>query len=370
MSDELWFMSNNLEKEMGEIDLMPEGGDFSPTGFYGLLQIHHLWRLYTETEPDVLKAEGIAPDISRPMGPGYLYLFKELEEAKAAQAVSGTEVKPQKVFYPEMPISTVFSFRDEEAKDKWGSSINGEIRKNTLASGYRGESHLVFIPAFVWAFAKLRGWTVPAPDFSAIDVARDEFPATDKLQMDLIGNAARGKKGEYKDSQYWQYRVALWAALGEPNPEAIHPKGTQVMQKGELALSDLATVSDKLSLALTILNGNWKTPVWARTKHLCNPRVDAESKAEKRLTVHTVLDLYKSEAEARAVYAAELAEMGVSLEDTEAKPANDVPVAWAEMPDEWEKQVAAMKAEGKEPTVEDAKALDVSFLELRNALAG
>lgn len=370
MPEQPWFMldGDELDAAMGDEHLMPEGGDFTPTGFIGQFQIHHVLRIYSEVEPDTMKAEGVAPDIHRSMGPGYLYLFRDYDEAVKAQKVSGSDIKPQAMFYPEMPTSTVINFSDAEALGKWGNTINGEIRKVTLASKYRHEAHFMFVPKFVEAYARLRGWSVPSIDLEAVDVASNEFVITDELQQQLVGNAKRGKAADYQNSQLRQQQAALWLALGESNPDACHPSKTQLMRGGKLEPSPLITTSPKLDSALTVLSRDWLQPVWGRIKLVCVPVVGAETKDGKALSLPIIFDLYKSEAEAKAAYAADLEKMGVSVED--AKPTSDVPEAWVEMPEAWKEQIDALKEKGAEATLEDAKALTVTLAELRSALAG
>ena len=376
--EELWFLKGGTEHEVAE------GGDFPVTGFIGQITVTHVWRLWSEVDPTVLEAE---PDLYQQMGSGFVFYYTDLNKAKEAQAEIGSDIDPQRVLYIEMPADTIINFRDQEALGKWGASVSGEIRDVTLRSRkYRHEPHLIFLPRLVAAIADVRGWKNTGFDLSALDVARNDFVASDELQLELVGNPGKGywtpptvnqerndyahhvPPPSYRGSRYWAQRTALWASLGEDNPDVYRPKGATVTRAGRVQPSEIATTSDTLSTCLRAYTTDWARPVYARLKLLPNPRVDAVTGAGNRLTIPVICELFKDKAEAEAAHKADLEAMGI-VGDTPTPPdTSGVPATWVEVPEAWVSTITELKEKGTSASADLAKTLDVTLPELMAAL--
>lgn len=355
MTEELWFLKGGKEHEVAE------GGDFPITGFVGQLTITHVYRLWTEIEPTAIEAE---PDLYQQMGSGFVLYYTDSSDAKKAQEEIGSDIDPQRVLYIEMPTDSVLNFRDEAALSKWGASVAGDVRDVTLRSKkYRHGPHLIFLPRLVAAIADVRGWKNAGFDLADIDVARDDFVASDELQLELVGNPDEG----YKDSRYWAQRAALWASLGEDDPNVYRPKGATTVRAGREQPSEVATTSDRLSTCLRAYVVDWTQPVYARLKLLPDPRVDAVTGAGNRLTIPVIWELFENEAAAKAACQADLEAMGITAGDAPAPP-EGIPAKWAEIPEAWESTIAELREKGEAATPELAATLEVTYFELAAAL--
>ena len=163
---------------------------------------------------------------------------------------------------------------------------------------------------------------------------------TDEFQEKLIGNSA----DNYQESALWLRRAELWAALGEENAMAFHPKAEGKEGKYN-------ATSEKFSELLGIVTRPWVSPIWCRVLMASDPRVDASYEDDEgELKVPSILaigEIFASQEAAAEVAAEESGGQG----EGEKGDGPGLPEAWAEYPDEWATELGSRKAkfDGKLP---------------------
>jgi hypothetical protein len=309
---------------LGEEEVViPVGGDFVPTGF--IAQWHGAVLVTFMTEMDLKEME-IAFDSSRQMGSsGYTrYYWKNHDAAAEASEKTGQEYAPTSVWVFEAETASVLNFATEEARQVFGPQItyDGCSIRTLRSKKYRHELHMIALPAAVQAYARALGWEVPAMDISAL-VSRDTA-FTDTFQAEMIGDPDAPDK--FEESVLWQYRAALWKALGEDNPQAYRSHGSG---------SKFDAGDNRLSKALNILNKPWTKPAWARLVPVLDPRVGATytppDGEPKRLSIPAVMDIYASKEAAQAAADADRERTG-SVSTSASTSASDAPATKASKP--------------------------------------
>jgi hypothetical protein len=339
--------------------VLPTGGDFAPTGFIGLVgaKIYHSFM----SQEDLTQYEG-APKFAarRPAGSWFVYYFDDAASAKAAMQIVGAENNPQQMWSFQIKRDSVMNFADKAKLENFSDPISFDVRVTTMKSKkYRHEFHMLALPFAVQAVAKALGYEHES--FSVNELLGKEIIFTDELQKKLIGDGDSG----YRESLLWQRRAALWASLGEPNPEAYLAKGAD----------KLGTTSDKLNDCLSIVTHAWDTMTYARIAQIPDPRVDATYDKDgetKRNNIPAIFELFASKADAQAAAHKDLERMSKS----DSAPSNGAsaavvptPKAWEGLDNEWQAKVAELRGMSK-PSAPQlaklAKELDVTPADLNS----
>ena len=311
---------------------LPTGGDL-PAGFTGLWMAVIRWVFMGQDNPADFPDEAGKPDSFRALGSWYRYYYKDRDVAVKSATALGQEYPPAQAWVYEAPIETIFL--PDEVKDKFGAGITIEAKIRTLSSAkYRHEFQMISLPAAVNAYALMKGWV--SDEYDLHEITDREVTVTDEFSAKLIGGEYYDLEREsnitvpYTSASLWDRRTALWATLGESDPRMYLPTGED---------RKLSTSADKLSEALRIV-ADWSSPIYARVAMVQDPRVDALSGNDRRLTVPALLRIFENEDEARA--ATGMDADGESSAPTSSRP--DVPEQWKGAEDAWVNQVRDLKA--------------------------
>ena len=334
----------------GERVELPVGG--GGDGFIGRWLAVIRWTFLVQESPKEFPSDVPAPDSYRQTGSWYACYYSNSVTALKASKAMGQEYAPRQVWYFESPIEDVLL--PEDVKSNFGAAISMEARVLTLRSGkYRHELHLIALPAAVAAYARMKGFIDYEYDLSELMDREGIFD--DAISGRLIGgeffddsideetNKPVGNiKLPYTRSELWRRRTQLWADLGEEDPRVYKAIGSGI----------LATKSERLNECLDVVNQSWASPVWARVAMVQDPRVDAMSKNDKRLTLPALLEIYEDEGEARAAAGMEEGATGTSQE----APRPPVPSVWeGGAESDWVQTVRAFKAEMGSPPLPVAR---------------
>lgn len=353
---------NFLDSNAKEIALPTGGGDFLPTGFVGLLgaKVYHTFM----SQEDIANYEDAPkPALRRPAGSWFTYYFDDAKTAKALMEIMGAEGNPQSMWTLAIKRDSVMNFSDPTKLENFSDPITFDVRIATMRSKkYRHEFQMLALPLAVAAVAKAVGYE--HEPFSVNELLGKEVIFTDELQAKLIGSG----DGGYKDSLLWQRRAALWASLGESNPEVYLAKGAD----------KLGTTSDKLNDCLAIVTRPWSTQTYARLITVPDPRVDAayEKNGEtKRTNIAAIAELFASKKEAQDAANKDLERMkkddAPSGNGTHAGTVT-TPDAWAGLDAEWAAKVAELRQVNKPSApalAKLAKELDVTVADLNGVWA-
>jgi len=365
-------------KVSGEQAEVPAGGDFQPSGFIAPVMAAMFWTLssednykkYNESVGDDDQVP--TPQYLQPMGQwGYRYYYKSKADALKATELIGSENEQGKKIAPEMrwhleiKRDRILNWSSDENRLKWPEIMSNDVRVKTMASRkYRHEYQLITLPIAVQAAALYLGM-IDRPVFSydelldqntvyddrffelmyghpdAKKAERDEFDEFVKELMDREGLEQRAaivsvrEKGlakvPYVYSIAYERRTALWAALGENDPEKSLPiargENGQVLPESEQPKG--ATTSPLLDFCIKFATSAWETPVWCRAMYLNNPKVDEvfeTDSGDRRRNIVALAEIFADESAARAAIESESSEDAVSAAPKIAVPT--VPVAW------------------------------------------
>jgi len=356
--------------------VIPVGGDFPPSGFIGAWTAAVMTTFMTEV--DLKEEMGITTfDAMRALGAsGYRrYYWHDHDAAKEAGAALKQEYGPGSVWVFECSTDTVLNFAKAETSQSFGSQITYDgCRIATLRSRkYRHELHMIALPAAVQAYARMMGWDIP--EFNAIkELTSQDTVFTDAFQTRMIGDP--DNPDEYEKSELWQYRQALWAALGEENPQAY-----QMIKEEHRRKTKYDTTSEQLNEALGVLHFSWDDPVYLRLVPVPDPRVDAvynKDDETKRLSIPCVADIFKSKEQAETAAKADRDRMsgGGGETTTTTSSSTDAnhppyPETWGfsdEYKKEWRMIVERLKKEGLRPMV-IGRLKNLSENDLQNEIA-
>ncbi len=317
------------------------GGDFEASGFISAWKGEIGYAFWTETDLAALVAAGDAPkpDHGRVMGRGFKYFYRSKEANVTASEICGQKYPGKQTWLFLSDRDKVLNIGDEEIIARFSDPIWMDLEISTLRSGKdRHQFHMIALPAWVAAIAKLLGFDNPG--FSLHELLTQDVIYTDEFQEQMIGHP---DKNNWSESLLWKRRAELWAALGEPDAAKFQPIGMQ---------TKFDTTSEKLSKCLNAAVKPWKAPIWARLVPVATPVVDGTYKNSKddskRLTIPAITEIFASQAEAQAIATKEIeARKKASGDGASAKPANgskQVPTAWAETPNEWPGYVKELMA--------------------------
>ena len=305
-------------------------------GFTALWNAAVRWKFMTEDDPREFPDDIPTPDSFRALGSWFHCYYKDSATALKASQALNQQFPPSQFWYFEAPLDTVM-LPEEVLANFQGPSLSMECQVKTLRSGkYRHEFHLIALPAAVAAYAEMSGYINDEFDVSELTdrelVVSDEFAAKmiggEYFDVDLDVNVTI----PYTESILWNRRTQLWAALGESDPRAYN----------QIGAARFATTSEQLSECLGIASVNWTNPVWARVAMVQDPRMDAVSGSDNRLTRPALLHIYEDEAEARED--AGQSEGGTSTTAPSTDPKPPLPEQWRGMEDDWVATLQSFKA--------------------------
>lgn len=332
--------------------LLPIGGGTG--GFIGPAFVNILYRFWTDVGGDVLNGtpetvgmKDTFPGLKAvPSGNGHQVYNRSYEEAvKAAEFVDA--YKPQGVVNVELNPAQVISFTSEDVRAAWSSGIRGDATIKTWQSKKaRHEFQMVFLPMFVAAIARSKNMEV---EFDISELIDQGTVFDDATQARLIGDpdatpsdantfreridllTADGTSEStayaqtydelpihYEHSILFRRRAELWKALGETNPKAYTVKRS--------ARTDVSSL--KLAACIKSLQSKWTKPQWVKMLLVNDPRVGAETKDGKRLSIPVIAEFYGSEAAAQAAWEIEKAERGIEGETASAPSKPPLPKVW------------------------------------------
>lgn len=390
------------------------GGDFTNTGFVGLLMTQKLWRFYSVEElknyTDDLNDAGIpslkdgVDYLMRSTKSGYWYYFKDKDIAnKCGKALNPDNFRGVNLYWRfGMDTGSVLNWRTADAADKWGREVAGETYLVGLRSKARHEFHLMSLPSLVNAMALSAG-LIKERIWHCDEVANARFEdLTDELEWRLIGHPdakdndlknfeiilnavggnleraqaiamgeddGHGLPDEIKElsgnvrihwhySVLWQRRIALWKALGEDNVEAYKPPQGE---NGTIVDAKIETNNPALSFMFKVSDNDWTKARWARLHLVFNPAVSSNYSSggeTRRPSIPVISELFNDEAAARAAVEVE----GGTPAVASASPTDDkyppLPKVWDGVPvAQWMEVLMDKKQEvnGKLPATPPAR---------------
>ncbi len=346
---------------------MPEGGTLKPTPFIGPAMAGMRWKLGSHS--DLSDYENAPPHTATRFDSGWnSYYLESGAHAEQAKELLGDGFIEQTWLW-QMDATLVLNAPSKDFAERWGGIVSGECRITSLDGwSRRHEFHMMTLPSFVQAMAQRMGFIGDDIRLFHLDeIIANETVIDDEFQISMIGSTKRPDKGhakDYQDTILWKRRAELWAALGEDNPEAFAPLGSG--HKYE-------TTSDKLSRILGgIRVGTWRKPLWVRLMLIDDPRVEAVSSSDRRLSRPYIMEIFPTETAAHEA-AMELAAANAPVQEeipfdappakveaVEPDPAEMVggdtpnlktPSNWGDYPEMWKTELAKQKAQygGKMP---------------------
>jgi hypothetical protein len=178
------------------------------------------------------------------------------------------------VWYLAYPAADVINVEDpDDLASRWERTDGVITSDRCVVKGYRSAKsrhlfHMIALPSFVSAAARMLGHDVPEFDLSEL---RTNNLFTDAEFAALCGSPDAGKAG-HEDEPSWDNsvlfnrRAEVWAALGESNPKVQHTGRTG---------GKYATASVPLDTVLSAVYSSWTTPVWAKVVSVVNPHLSA-----------------------------------------------------------------------------------------------
>lgn len=339
MSDKLPGFLNPEKK----VALPVGGGDFAPSGFIGLTYAQVLYTFMSQVDSKNGEYESLPQYEMRAQAGtwGFTYYYKTQAAAQVAMEMLGVEgyngkaPRANQTWAFRIDRDSVMNFADAEKLAKWSNPILLEATISTLQSNKnRHELHMLALPLAVQAMAKLLGYD--HAEFSINELLRkpEDMNYTDEFQREMIG-----MEKDFKDSVLWQRRAALWASLGENNPDVYNPIGAE----------KFATTSEKLSNCLQILASEWDSQAYARVITIPDPRADAKSSNDKRLTIPALYEIFPNKVAAQEAAKLDLERMNKSTASngtngTSGKVA--MPAAWVEAgyeESDWQSTVGSLR---------------------------
>lgn len=337
---------------------LPEGGDFSPSGFIGKVFAQHA---YTFMSQEDSANHSLPPYLGRrKQGEWFVYYVRTQSEAKVymevlgVQGFEGKDPNATEVWSIMVDRDTVLNFADPEKLAKWGNPIVGDVRVTTLGSKkYRHELHMLALPLAVQAMAKLLGYQYEPFSISELTRRPEDMTYSDQFFAEMFGSPdakiAPDKtvpNDYYTRSEMWNRRAALWLSLGESDATKYQP-----IDGGKFA-----TTSEKLSNCLQIVTAQWNESIYGRVVNIADPRVDAtyESKTSgetKRNLIPVIYELFPDEAAAKSAAKEELARIAAGKAGKEQPSASangssaGVPAIWVQkdIADAWPETVLEIR---------------------------
>lgn len=262
------FLWKNLEEPVTV--KLPEGGGVY--GFAGEWMASIVFRFWSDQK---LEDYGQTYDAKRSNDNGTFYYFHSHEAASKAGEAVGEKYPPNTVWRWEIPTANIVNILDDTTRAKFGDVMSQEVSVVTLMSKKsRHELHMLMLPSAVQSLALLGGM-IDHKIFDYESLRVDSEMIDDAYQAQMIGNG-----DGYEKSELWQARARIWEALGETNPKLY------TVNQGKFDVS-----APKLRSCLNIVYR--PTNVFARLVGVPDPRVDAMTKAEKRLQVPVVAQVWR-----------------------------------------------------------------------------
>lgn len=355
------------------------GGDFLPSGFIGLTYAEFLWSFYgTEKSDDY---EDVPEYVERRVtAGGYWYYYKKEQDAKLAIDImhvtdtNGRKQNPGRVWNFRIKRDSVLNFADPTKLEAFSDPIALEVKYTTLRSKERYLFHMLALPFAVQAVARVSGYEY-AP-FEVPELLAQNIIYSDDFQKQMIG-----LDNDFHDAVLWQRRAALWASLGEDNPEKFLPFNKEETDDKFKAFE---TESKQLSYCLGIATKEWGAPLWARVISIPNPSMGKGATYEKngetkRRLVPALYEIFLSEEDARKAAKLDIERANKNKKSDSASPASNgnhtaIPVEWTEVPEEWLAKVEELRGlHAKQPAAPTlgklAKELSVTVDELKTVWA-
>ena len=343
-------MSFDPSEYFGDDQFIPSGGgDFVRTGFIAPFKSKMMFKinvdaidLDTGDYDEELKEKGVSPrgwaeKRKLPTSNWYYYYYNvdKYQDVSTVAKVLNT-FSPTQVWVFGADTDKVINVQDKEGlRAGWGNTIFLEANVRTWQSKkYRHEFQLIALPAAVHAYARMRGWNVPKFDLSVL--LNDNTLFTDELQERLIGHPdAKYKTPEFEKCELFQARKALWSALGEDDPYVYTTKD-YVDSQGKPGKWN--TRSDMLSECLYLVGKQWKQPIWCNVVQVNDPRVDAVTKSDNRLTIPVILEMYENEKAAISAAGSLLDEQEAATASRKAPP---LPAQWKNLEKQWRELIVS-----------------------------
>lgn len=334
-----------------------EGGSFQPTGFVGPVQLSIVRRvsvpdtfvqtLDTQRQADPFPVSEYGWVASQKRGANTNYYFPDENPALAEKLARLVQPDKKGGAWREILVSmlrdAILNWSSPEASKNWSPIILMAVSYDGWASTARDKAmlHLLFMPALVHAAALLSGY-LAEPIWSATEVFGSELRMTKEDRTRLFGF------DKIQESELFQRRARLWAALGEDNPVLHTPIGSGTKYD---------VTSEKLSQMLQLVYTNWMAPLYTRTALGWNPNplaaygdsdpetgekgvkvVDGEIKHTQHPQIPIILEFYADEAAAQKAADADKARF--AKKDTGV--GTGVPAFYAKAAQEWPAALEAL----------------------------
>lgn len=284
-------------------DVPEEGGEFRPTGFIGPYHAG-VFRTFYYDHDFTMQDDIPMPDLKRMTNSGGVFVhYRDPALALQASNMLNREYDPHSVWRLEVDRDKVINFSNAEARERFSNPIASECRMSTLRSKYRYQFHMIALPSFVSAVARM--CSLDVPEFNTdglVELTRlsrglaesesplDDIKRMDELELELVGGDDQPWKGSY----LWRQRASIWDALGEGDATKWKPDGT----------GKASTKSDDLSAILSMaLNPMWKDPLWMRVASVDDPVASnawERDGVQRRQWLPVILDCYEGESKAQA----------------------------------------------------------------------
>lgn len=311
---------------------------------------------FMSTEDDVLRREGgeevPPPDIRTQVNEWFHYYYRDYDKANEAYDVligeSDFSPNPAWAFFARTTDILIQEDRRENFMEAFGEMVVQHVLVKRLQKGSekypaknRHQYQLISLPAAVAAQANMFGMASPGFNVEVLTLPEGDdegqITFTDELFTELCGET----EGDYQESSLWKQRVALWAALGEPDGRKSAMVGSTTASGRK---HSLATTSEKLSFCLSVAQGRWTRPRWIKLASLHDPLPGNVSSAGNRWTIPAIVEFYADEAAARAAFAEE------NPEEEGVAGGLSVPENWAGAPlAQWLEELH--KHDGEAPAV-------------------
>lgn len=264
----------------------PEGGDFT-SSFVGQWKVFPVWKAWVEADYDSLKESDVPIDAMQKLNNGTFVYWRASNEAQAKESCKALGLKfgPRTTLRWEMPTTTMIGFNGEDAGATFGDTVSVDVSVSSMRSPSKHEYQLIFLPSLVQELGLALGYLKERIyDYEAMIASVEQVNL--EYEHRMIGN---GKS--FEESELWQARVKIWAALGEDDPRNFTRN-----QGGQYDVE-----SDKMQkiLRLTVGEIDEKTgdlkeakPIWARLTRVANPKVPEADK--KAFSVNVVGRIWKT----------------------------------------------------------------------------
>lgn len=312
---------------------LPSGGSFRPSGLIAPWMARIAFRVMSQYDDDQNETGWHVREKLGDSG-WFSYFYTQGDAAKAADEFFGNENK-----YGNLNTNWLFTANNSDvlwAKDdsgaKWGQTLSFAVDIQTLHPKAKRKHafHMIALPAAVHAMARYSGIKVPAyskgegdknvtsafGSYNLEELLNQDTIFNDEMQLLLVGSTDKG----YKDSLLWKRRALLWAALGEEDSTKYLLPGT--------GNEKYVTKSPALQQCLRIVSHTWARPAWARLVQVQDPRVEAVSKKDNRLSIHVLFDFFRTAEDAKAAAAIDKAAINAEeVADSTTAATEEAPAA-------------------------------------------